>query len=140
MWSTRSTKPRRKINLGTIQRFEKLWEICNITVDHRILGVPPSAVEQQNTTRENKVKRLIEMFENHKHKCVWLLPHICLRTHIVHLIRTQLFRSKANSLFLYFSFRNVSLIAFKDLGVYGLRVELYGRTSGGGQVHGLKVP
>ena len=27
-----------------------------------------STVEQQNTTRENKVKRLIEKFENHKHK------------------------------------------------------------------------
>ena len=39
-------------------------EICN-TVDHRIPGLPLSAVEQQNTTRENKVKRLSE---NHKHK------------------------------------------------------------------------
>ena len=43
-------------------------EICNNTVDHRISGVPLSAVEPQNTTRENKVKRLIEKFENHKHK------------------------------------------------------------------------
>ena len=43
-------------------------EICNNTVDYRILGVPLSAVEQQNTTRENKVKRLIEKFENHKNK------------------------------------------------------------------------
>ena len=43
-------------------------EICNNTVDHRILGVPLSAVEQQNTTRKNKVKRLIEKFENHMHK------------------------------------------------------------------------
>ena len=43
-------------------------EICNNTVDHRISGVPLSAVEQQNTIRENKVKRLIEKFENHKHK------------------------------------------------------------------------
>ena len=34
-------------------------EICN-TVDHRIPGVPFSAVEQQKTPRENKVKRLIE--------------------------------------------------------------------------------
>ena len=31
-------------------------------------GVPLSAVEPQNTIRENKVKRLIEKFENHKHK------------------------------------------------------------------------
>ena len=40
----------------------------NNTVDHKIAGVPLSAVEQQNTTRENKVKRLIEKFDNHKHK------------------------------------------------------------------------
>ena len=64
--STRSRKPRRKIILGTIERFEKLWEICNNTVDHRIAGVPLSTVEHKNTTRENKVKRLIEQFENHK--------------------------------------------------------------------------
>ena len=37
-------------------------ETCNNTVDHRISGVPLSAVEPQNTTRENKVKRLIEKF------------------------------------------------------------------------------
>ena len=43
-------------------------ETCNSTVDHRIAGVPLSAVEWQNTTRENKVKRLIEKFENHKKK------------------------------------------------------------------------
>ena len=43
-------------------------ETCNRTVDHRIAGVPLSAVEPQNTTRENKVKRLIEKFENHKNK------------------------------------------------------------------------
>ena len=43
-------------------------EICSNTVDHRISGVPLSAVEPQNTTRENKVKRLIEQFEILKHK------------------------------------------------------------------------
>ena len=43
-------------------------EICNNTVDHRVLGVPLSAVDQQNTTRETKVKKLFEKFENHKHK------------------------------------------------------------------------
>ena len=43
-------------------------ETCNLTVDHRIAGVPLSAVEPQNTIRENKVKRLIEKFENHKNK------------------------------------------------------------------------
>ena len=39
-------------------------EICKNTVDHRISGVPLSAVEQQDTTRENKAKKLIEKFEN----------------------------------------------------------------------------
>ena len=43
-------------------------ETCNSTVDHRITGVPLSAVEQQDTTSENKVKKLIEKFENHKNK------------------------------------------------------------------------
>ena len=43
-------------------------ETCNNTVDHRIAGVPLSAVDQQDTTRGNKVKRLIEKFENNKHK------------------------------------------------------------------------
>ena len=37
-------------------------------MDHGIPGVPLSAVEQQNTTHENRVKRLIEKLENHKHK------------------------------------------------------------------------
>ena len=36
-------------------------------MDHRIAGVL-SAVEPRNTTRENKVKRLIEKPENHKNK------------------------------------------------------------------------
>ena len=43
-------------------------ETCNSTDEHRISGVALSAVEQQNTTRKNNVKRLIEKFENHKHK------------------------------------------------------------------------
>ena len=43
-------------------------ETCDSTVDHRIVGVPLSAVEPQNTTSENKVKKLIEKFENHKNK------------------------------------------------------------------------
>ena len=37
-------------------------------MDYRISGVHLSAVKQQNTTRENKVKKLIEKFENHQHK------------------------------------------------------------------------
>ena len=40
-------------------------EICDKTVDYRMSGEPLSAVEQQDTTRENKVKTLIEKFENH---------------------------------------------------------------------------
>ena len=63
----RSTKPRRKIILETSNDLKSDGEICNNTVDHRISGVPLSAVEQQNRTRENKVKRLIEKFENHTH-------------------------------------------------------------------------
>ena len=43
-------------------------ETCNNAVDYRILGIPLSTVEQQDTTRENHVKKLIEKFENHQHK------------------------------------------------------------------------
>ena len=43
-------------------------ETCKDTVDYRTSGVPLSAVEQQDTTRENKVKKLIKKFENHKHE------------------------------------------------------------------------
>ena len=46
---------------------ESYGEICNNTVDHMIFGVFLSAVEQ-STRRENKVKRLMEKFENHKHE------------------------------------------------------------------------
>ena len=35
---------------------------------YRISGLLLSAVEQHDTTRENKVKKLIEKFENHQHK------------------------------------------------------------------------
>ena len=66
--STRSTKPRRKITLGTIKRFEKVTEEPVTTLDYRISGVPLSAVEQQDTTRDNNVEQLIEKFENHMHK------------------------------------------------------------------------
>ena len=41
-------------------------ETCNSSVDYRISGVPLSAVEQQDTTRENKVKKLFEKVDNHK--------------------------------------------------------------------------
>ena len=37
-------------------------------MDYRISGVPLSAVEQQDITRENKVKTFIEKFENLQHK------------------------------------------------------------------------
>ena len=43
-------------------------ETCGTIVDYRTSRVPLSAVEQQDTTRENKVKKLIEKFENHQHK------------------------------------------------------------------------
>ena len=44
------------------------WETGRNTVDHRIPGVPLSAVEQQDTHRKDKVKQLIEKFENHPNK------------------------------------------------------------------------
>ena len=34
-------------------------------MDYRILGVPLSAVERQDTHREDEVKKLIDKFENH---------------------------------------------------------------------------
>ena len=37
-------------------------------MDYRILGIPLSAVEQQDTNRKDKVKRLIQQFENHPNK------------------------------------------------------------------------
>ena len=45
-----------------------LWETCGNTVDYRIPGVPLSVVEQQGTKRKDKVKHLIEKFENHPNK------------------------------------------------------------------------
>ena len=44
------------------------WETGSNTVDYRNPGVPLSAVEQQNTHRKDKVKKLIEKFENHPNK------------------------------------------------------------------------
>ena len=44
------------------------WETGINTVDYRVLGVPLSAVEQQDAHREDKVKTLIEKFENHSNK------------------------------------------------------------------------
>ena len=37
-------------------------------VDYRIPGVPLSAVEQQDTRRKDKVKQVLEKFENHPNK------------------------------------------------------------------------
>ena len=64
-----STKPRRKIILGPIKRFEELrWNLeqrrwlqnfWHTTYDSRAAGYD---------TWENKVKKLIEKFENHQHK------------------------------------------------------------------------
>ena len=44
------------------------WETWRNTVDYRIPGVPLSAVEQKDTHRKDKVKQLIEKFENHPNK------------------------------------------------------------------------
>ena len=44
------------------------WETGHNTVDYRIPGAPLSAVEQQDTHRKDKVKKLIEQFENHPNK------------------------------------------------------------------------
>ena len=43
-------------------------ENWNNAVDYRIPGLPLSTVEQHDTTRENKAKKLIEKFEKHQHK------------------------------------------------------------------------
>ena len=62
-------KGKKQDHLGNHRAIRKVTgKLCSNTVDHRISGVPLSAVEPQNTTRENEVKRLIEKFENHKHK------------------------------------------------------------------------
>ena len=50
---------------------ESYGETWNNAVDYRIPGIL-STVEQQETTRENKVKKLIEKFENHQHKISFL--------------------------------------------------------------------
>ena len=44
------------------------WETGRNTVDYRIFGVLLSAVEQQDTHRKDKVKKMIEKFENHPNK------------------------------------------------------------------------
>ena len=47
------------------QSYGETWKSV---VDYRIPAIPLSTVEQQDATRENKVKKLIEMFEKHQHK------------------------------------------------------------------------
>ena len=44
------------------------WETGSSTMDCRIPGVFLSAVEQQDTHRKDKVKKLIEKLENHQNK------------------------------------------------------------------------
>ena len=62
-------KAKKQDHLGNHRAIRNSYgETCNNTVDHRISGVPLSAVEQHNTIRENSAKRLIEKFENHKHE------------------------------------------------------------------------
>ena len=43
-------------------------ETWNNAVDYKNPGIPFSTVEQQDTNRQNKVKKLIEKFESHQHK------------------------------------------------------------------------
>ena len=43
-------------------------ETCSNIVDYRIPGISLSTVKQQDVKRQNKVKKLIEMFERHLHK------------------------------------------------------------------------
>ena len=66
--STRSTRTRRKNILCPTQRMEEFQETWNNTVDYRIPGIPPTTVEQQDTNRKDKVKKLIEQFEGHPNK------------------------------------------------------------------------
>ena len=47
-------------------------ETWNNAVDYRIPGIPLSAVEQQDTNRQNKVKKLIEKFKSHQHKASFI--------------------------------------------------------------------
>ena len=47
------------------QSASEIW--CN-NVDYRIPGIPHSAVEKQDTNRRDKVKKLIQQFENHPNK------------------------------------------------------------------------
>ena len=66
--STRSTRPRRKINLGPAQRIEELQgNLWNNAVGYTISAYF-STVEQQDINRHNKVKKLIEKLESHLHK------------------------------------------------------------------------
>ena len=44
------------------------WENGSNTVDYRNIGALLSTVEQQDTHRKDKVKKLIEKFENHPNK------------------------------------------------------------------------
>ena len=49
------------------------WETVSNTVDYRIPGIPLPAIEQQDAHRKDKVKKLIEKFENHPNKEYFLL-------------------------------------------------------------------
>ena len=42
-------------------------------MDHRISGIPLSVVEKQDINRKDKVKTLIQLFENHPNKESFLL-------------------------------------------------------------------
>ena len=60
-------EPRSKVGLPSESKnYRETWN--NNAVDYRIPGMHLSTVEQQDTSRQKKVKKLIEKFEKHKHK------------------------------------------------------------------------
>ena len=68
MRSTRSTNQDARSCSEPSSDSKSYGETWNDTIDYRIPGMPLSTIEQQDTTRENKVKKLIGKFEHHQHK------------------------------------------------------------------------
>ena len=65
-WSTGSTRPRPSGDTPSVPKSSR-WTLNN-AVDYIIPCIPLSTVEQQDTNRKDKVKKLIEKFESHQHK------------------------------------------------------------------------
>ena len=69
IWSARSTKPRSKIILGTIERFETLrWNLWQHRGFKNFLSTSFCSRGRRIQHAGNRVKRLIEKFENLKNK------------------------------------------------------------------------